>query len=718
MSVPSYSLDASLQDKASEKSWPVLRQELTIHRGPPDENGASTWTLHDPVRNQYFSLDWISFNILSRWHLGGIDPIKDAVHQLTPIHLEDQDIQTVLEFLEANELIQRIDPASSAWLADKSLKQSKSLMAQLMHGYLFFRVPLFRPDALLSRLSPNVGFFYTPLFFKLTLFAFLFGLWGIYRQWSVFSATLVDTFSWNGLAGYAGALVAVKILHEFGHALTAKRMGCRVPTMGVAFLVMFPMAYTDVTESWKLDSNKKRFQIAGAGIATEMLVAAWMLFIWTLLPEGTWRGVAFFLATTSIVATLAINASPFMRFDGYFLLSDMVGMPNLHQRSFAMGRWWLRERLFKFGDSPPEHFPEDKTRLLVLFAFVVWIYRFIIFIGIALLVYYYFFKALGIILFLVEIWYFLARPVSSEVKVWFKRRDEIRPQIKKRPVYYLLWGLVLFFVVPFDLTINTQGMLKPENSFNFIANVPAQIETDIPKVGTRLSAGQGLMELSSPDLLQKINLARARIDSLSKQVGSAGFMSETKAQQTILREQLTNAQKVLEGHLSELRRLAPTAPFDGEIVEVQQDIQVGDWVSRGTSLLTFINNESWVVDCYVDESDLERIAVGNWGRFIPDTPELKAQFLKVIAIDKDRSRSLADPQLGSPAGGHILVREQKNTLIPERAIYRVRLQVQDHQGKIATGYLRGSVVILGWPQSILGEFLRGSAGTLIRELGF
>ena len=712
------SLGATLQDASPERAWPVLRQELTIHRGPPDEHGASTWTLHDPVRNQYFSLDWIAFNIVSRWHLGGVEPIKAAVQRATPIHLEDQDIQSVMEFLESSELIQRYDAKDSAWLTEKSLKQSKSLMAGLMHGYLFFRVPLFKPDALLSRLAPKVGFFYTPFFFKLTLIVFLFGLWGVTRQWSAFSSTLVDTFSWNGLAGYAGALVAVKILHEFGHALTAKRMGCRVPTMGVAFLLMFPMAYTDVTESWKLDSHKKRFRIAGAGITTEMLIAVWMLFIWTLLPEGNWRGVAFFLATTSIVATLAINASPFMRFDGYFLLSDFVGMPNLHQRSFALGKWWLRERLFKFGDEPPEHFPQDKVRLLVLFAFAVWIYRFIIFLGIAVLIYHYFFKALGIFLFVVEIWFFLARPIWAELKVWLKRKDEIRPKFKTRPAYYLLWGLLIFFVVPFDVTVNTQGMLKPENSFNFIASVPAQIVSDIPKVTTRLSAGQVLMELNSPELIQKTSLARMRIDSLNKQVGSAGFLSETKAQQAILREQLTNAQKVLEGHLSELRRLAPIAPFDGEIAEVQQDIQVGDWVPRGSSLLTFINNDRWVVDCYVDESDLERIAVGNWGRFIPDTPELPAHTLKVIAIDKDRSRSLPDAPLGAAAGGHILVREQKNVLIPERAIYRVRLEVQDHQGKVETGHLRGSVVILGWPQSILGEFLRGSAGTLIRELGF
>lgn len=710
--------EASKLEGGAQQAWPELRQELTLHKGPPDGNGATTWTLHDPVRNQYFSIDWISFHILSRLRLGGIEAIKNSIEASTPIQVDEQEIKTVLEFLDANELIRRHDPQATAWLTKKKAAQSKSLVSKLIHGYLFFRVPLFRPDALLSRLVQHMEIFFTPFFFRLTFLAFLIGLWGVFRQWDVFSATLVDTFSWHGVVGYAGALIAVKILHELGHAFTAKRMGCRVPTIGVAFLVMFPMAYTDVTESWKLDSNTKRFNIAGAGIATELIVAAWMLLLWSLLPEGTWRGVAFFLATTSLTATLLINASPFMRFDGYFLLSDMVGMPNLHQRAFALGKWWMREKLFKFGDAPPEHFPTPQLRMLVLFAFVVWLYRFIIFIGIAVLIYHFFFKALGIFLFIVEIWFFLARPIMGEFSVWYKRKNEISEGFTKRPAHFIFWAIILFLIVPFDLTVNTQGMLKPEQIFNFVTHVPARVVGDVPTISTKLSAGDVLMRLDSPEVDHQIKLSKARIDSLARQVGSAGFQAETKAQQTILREQLANAENALEGHLSEKRRLTPIAPFGGEIVEVQQDLRVGDWVPKGMSILTFIDESSWVVDSYVEESDLERIAVGNWGRFLPDTPGLPALFLKVIAIDKDRSRSLGDPQLSAGAGGHILVREQKNVLIPERAIYRVRLEVLREDVNVSKAYLRGSVVILGWPRSILGEFLRGSAGTLIRELGF
>jgi putative peptide zinc metalloprotease protein len=79
---------------------------------------------------------------------------------------------------------------------------------------------------------------------------------------------------------------------------------------------MWPVAYTDVTESWKLDSHKKRLMIATAGIVTELVIAAWSILMWSVLPEGAIKSLFFFLGTTSIAGTLAINASPFMRFDG------------------------------------------------------------------------------------------------------------------------------------------------------------------------------------------------------------------------------------------------------------------------------------------------------------------------------------------------------------------------------------------------------------------
>lgn len=700
------------------RPWPRLREDLTLHDGPSTPEGAPTWTLHDPARNQYFALDWVAFEVVSRLNLGSAEAVCESIRTQTLLHIEPADVLPVLEFLEQNELVQRHGMGDAAAFTQRHEATKTGWVKKLLHGYLFFRVPLFRPDAMLGRLLPQVEFLFSPAFLKLTALIFLLGLWGVFRQWPVFQATLVDTFSLDGILGYGGALIAIKLLHELGHALMAKRCGCKVPAMGVAFLVMWPMAYTDVTESWKLDSHRKRLMIAGAGIATELVAAAWMLLAWVLLPDGALRGAAFFLATTSIVATLAINASPLMRFDGYFLLCDFLGQPNLHARSFAYARWWLREKLFRLGDAPPEPLSQGWHRFFIAFAIATWLYRLIVFFGIALLVYHYFFKVLGIVLFGVEIWYFIARPVWGELAVWRKRWEEIGPVVRHRPAFYVMLVLFAILVIPYDITVNSQGMLKPEQSLSVVTYQAARVEQLPPARGSLVDAGTPLISLSAPELLQKIQKARIKVDALERQFGSAGFSNDTIRQQGILKEQLDSAREELNGLIAERGRLNPVAPFRGVIADVEPDLFVGEWVPKGMELVRLINDQDWIVDTYVEESDLRRLDDGNWGWFIPEAAGLPDAWLSTLSIDRDATRILNDAALGSTAGGQVLVRPQNNKLYPERAVYRVRLKATLRSEQISTGHIRGRVVILAWPKSLIGDLIRGTLATLVREAGF
>src|SRR5690606_2711789 len=110
---------------------------------------------------------------------------------------------------------------------------------------------------------------------------------------------------------------------------------------------------------------------------------------------------------------------------GYFLLADFLQLPNLHARAFALARWHLREALFNLGESPPEQLSKRMQSGLILFAWATWIYRLFLFIGIALLVYHFFIKAMGIFLFAVEIAWFVLVPVWRETKEWGARWPRI-----------------------------------------------------------------------------------------------------------------------------------------------------------------------------------------------------------------------------------------------------------------------------------------------------
>jgi putative peptide zinc metalloprotease protein len=701
-----------------QRPWPQIREELGLYTAPTDRDGSPTWTIHDPARNAYFQIDWLSFEVISRISLGSVEAICESINSDTTLEVDENAVNAVFTFLNENELLLRSGEQDLNWLSQRAAMRKKDWFQSILHGYLFFRVPLVKPDRFLGWLLPHVSFLLSSRFFKITAVIFIVGLWQIYRQWGTFSTAFVDTFTFAGILGYAGALIAVKIIHELGHAIVAKRCGCKVPTMGVAFLVMFPMAYTDVTESWKLDSHRKRLQIAGAGISTELIIAAWALWLWGFLPDGAVRNACFFLGTTSIVATLLLNASPFMRFDGYFLLCDFLGMPNLHQRSFAYARWWLREQLFKLGEAPPETLTPDQHRFFIIFAIATWIYRLILFIGIAVMVYTYFFKALGIALFIVEMWYFVLKPISQELRLWQKQWDRIGPAFRQKPAFYVSLIIILILVVPFDITVNTQGMLKPEKSFTMITSVPVQLRALPPPLGSKVEAGTLIIGLESPELNKKIAQTQARIDSLTFQVAASGFDPQLRNQQAILREQLQLNQESLDGFVKEKVRLNPRAQYSGVIADANPDLFVGEWLPKGSQLVTLVDDRQWVVDCYVTETDLKRLDKGNWGKFIPEGRGLWGSSLSIISIDRDATRTLVDGALASTAGGDIVVRLQEKRSIPEQAIYRVRLKVDGWSPLTSEGYLRGNVVIYAWPKSILGDFIRSILVTLLREVGF
>ncbi len=695
---------------------PRLREELTLHPGPISGEGGPTWSLQDPVRNQFFRIDWTTFEILARWHHDDANTVVDTVKCETTLDIDTDDIANVLKFLTENELLRADSAAGSRRFVEIAKRRKAGWGKWLLHHYLFFRVPLFRPDRLLERLLPWVAPFYTAHFLKLTLAALLLGLIAVARQWEQFSATLIDTFSWQGLAGYGMALVFVKILHEFGHALTAKRCGCRVPVMGAAFLVLWPMAYTDVNEIWKLPDRRRRLMVSGAGIATELGLAAWATLAWAVLPDGTLRGVAFLLCTTTWISTIAINASPFMRFDGYFLLCDWLDMPNLHQRSFALARWHMREALFGLGDPPPEYLSPARHKGLIAFAYVTWLYRLIIFLGIAAMVYDFFVKLLGLFLFVIEIAWFIVLPAWSEIKVWRERKAAIRTAPNTRRTLLIVGSLLVLTVIPWQFQVEAQGILRPTQRFPLVTPAPSRVVSLPLAHGDAVAAGKPLLHLESPELAMRRTTLRQRVEVLRWQVAAASFDPELMPRQQVLAQEFAGTSAELAGVEKEISRLNPVAPFAGTLWDMPPDLVAGQWVGRNMQIATLIGPGAWRVETFLPERDLERVEEGDWGRFIAETPGGESVWLEVERVDRDAARVLPEPMLSSMHGGEILSREKNNALVPDQALYRVSLRVLGTTNAVQP--LRGKVVIFASPRTLAGGFIRAATGLVIRESGF
>ena len=694
---------------------PALREELDLFEGPKQANGQPSWVLQDPVRQQFFKIDWLTFEILSRWSLDDPDAIVHAIERDTPLEVDVSDLEKTVKFLSEQQLLRPIGLDAISKMAERQQASKSSWWQWLIHHYLFFRVPLVRPDRWLERWLPVANLFFSRRFLAVTGVALLLGLYQVSRQWDHFSAFLWDTLSLEGLASYGVALFVVKLLHELGHAFAVKRNGGRVPTMGVAFLVMCPMAYTDTNEAWRMPHRWQRLQVSAAGIVTEGIVAVWATVAWAFLPEGAVRSSMFFLAAISWGISLLLNASPFMRFDGYFILCDALDIPNLHQRSFAIARWKMREWLFGLNEKPPEVFSPFKQKAMLLMAFATWIYRLVLFLGIALMVYHMFTKLLGTLLFCIEIYWFIWYPVRAELKEWLQRKQAI--QASRRSLYTatLACAALVLAVLPLPAKLTVTALLKPGQVWPVHAPSPAHVLALHVQDGQEVAAGQALVSLQAPDVQLQLNMSAARLQSTHWKSATASMPDATGTPLALSHSQLDAAAAELSRAHQQAEQYKPTAPFAGRFVMSDPDMARGQWVDKKEKIGTLIGPGPWRVETWLDEAPSRRIRIGSQAHFMaPGMPHPVSA--RVVQIDADSSRTLEDGQLTAAHGGHIVVREQSGQWWPEQAVYKVTLELQEPAPPGFLAVQRGNLSIHAEPQSLAAAYARHALSVLIREL--
>ncbi|MFP9528205.1 HlyD family efflux transporter periplasmic adaptor subunit [Pectobacterium brasiliense] len=696
-----------------------LRDELILHAGPANRDGSPSWTLEDPLRGLYFRIGWAEMAMLSRWSMGNAAQIVADVNQTSALMLDDSDVQYFNRFLQANSLT-RVSGDEALAQFSRQVEQSRvSICRKLLKNYLFFRIPLWHPDRFLGATLPWVEPFFSRTFLKLTLLVAVLGLFLAGRQWETFKHTFLHFFTLEGAALAGLTLCFTKILHEFGHAYTCKRFGARVATMGVAFLVMMPVLYTDTSGSWKLTRRRQRMAIGAAGMMTELVLAAWATLAWSFLPDGMLRSAAFMLATTTWIMTLAINLSPLMRFDGYFLLSDGLQMPNLQNRGFAIGRWQMREWLFGLGDAPPEHFPRWLQRTLVGYAFAVWIYRFFLFTGIAILVYHMTFKLLGMLLFAIEIGYFVVMPVVNEVREWSKRRKDYRMNRNMTTTLVVSAVVLLLLMIPWQRGVYAPALLRAEQQSSLYMPVPAMIQRIDVKVGQPVQAGQTLFMLSSDALAHEQKQLERQIATLNWQSTFQVFNKEAAGDHQRVKQEHEAALQKLQVLQRQSEQLTVRAPIDGVVADMTTPLETGEWLGQGEWLAVVTKPTGGLVEAFVSEKDWQRLHTGAKGTFYLQDVSRSSLPLTIVEIASTATRDLnAAPELASIYGGDIAtLSDSQRKLHPEQAVYRVLLSLPDDY-RAQPQVLRGTVVMDGEAQSLLIRGWKVVSAVLIRELSF
>lgn len=697
---------------------PELRPDLALLPGSAAEDGSPTWLIHDVSRNRYFRLGLDAFRALGHWQAGM--PSTELVQrcQADGVDIDADDLKDLMQFILGNQLTQVQDRPGLQRLMEQHQRSQQHWFKWLLHHYLFVRIPLWRPDAFLHRTWPVVSRLLTPGVLWTIRVLGLVGLLMVLQQWEVFVSTFLHFLSWQGLALYGLTLAVVKSAHELGHAYVAKKYGCKVGSIGVAFLLLFPVFYTDTTDAWRLRSSRDRLRIVVAGVGTELHLAMLATFAWSFLPDGPWRSAAFFVATTSWVTSLLVNLSPFMRFDGYFAFSDLLRAENLQPRSFALARWHLRERLFGWDVAPPESLPIWRARLFIAYAYATWIYRLVLFLGIALLIYHFAFKLLGIVLFAVEIGWFILLPMKNEVLVWWQNRQGMRWNRYTTRTLLGLLGLMVALIIPWRSTVSVPAVLLAGDFRPVYATEGGRVVDILVSPQSRVEAQTPLIRLEQPELAHSLSQTKRELslveEKIQRQAGSARDLQDA----LVLTQQRVALQSRLQSLQLKQARMTLVAPMGG-VVSQMESLQPGQWVAANAPLMTLRSVQGLRVMALAPAEALHRIEEGAKATWISNLPGSPKLYLQLARVDQTAVSHVVWPELASDFGGPVPTRKdtQQQLLRPEGAWYQLAL-VSETAQLAPTLQQSGEVLIEGKAESILGRYWRHAMAVWIRESGF
>ena len=516
----------------------------------------------------------------------------DVIHLLSQLHDAD--------------LLQSDIAPDFAELLERRDRLARNTLWQRIGNPMSIRLALWNPDKFLDRtlwmVRPVTGWFGLALWCAVVLPAVM--LAGLH--WDTLTEGAADRIlSAENLWVSALVFPLVKALHEMGHAYAVKAGGGRVHEIGVMLLVLLPMPYVDASAASAFRSRRRRVAVGAAGMLVETFVAGLAMLAWTVVDPGDTRAVLFSVMLVAGVSTVLFNGNPLLRYDGYYILSDLLEIPNLGAR--ATRHWaWLTQRYAFGSDAPRPPMVKGEAVWLLLYAPAALAARLSMTVGIALMIAQRF-LAVGVAIAVWTLsttllwplcrmaWHVVAGPSLSP--------HRLRAVSVSLAVLAMLAALI--GVVPAPLHTVAEGVVwLPEESV-VRAGVDGFARQLVQPAGTDVAAGTLLIERADPQLDAVILAADARIAALQATLASEAFTDRVKA--SITRRELAVELHALADARGRAAGLPVRSAVAGRFVLVHPDDLPGRYAKRGDILGYVLPDSVRTVRVLVGQNDVDLV---------------------------------------------------------------------------------------------------------------
>ncbi len=727
------------EERVEERSLPLRRRgDLVVRR--VTRRGGLTFVVKDPISLRYFQLGveeaWLWERLDGQRSLAQL--CREFALEFAPMRIEVAQLDALLRRFRTDNLL--LVPGSEQgqvlWEEGQRRVRRQRIFAWLQPWAIRFRGV--DPSRFLDALYPYVRWIFTPAAAGIGLAVVCLATLLAVTRFSALTARLppLDAFlRLENAVWIAVALSLVKVMHELGHGLVSRHYGVRCHELGVMLLAGVPCLYCNVTDSWLLPDKWQRVAIGAAGIVVELLLASLALFLWWLSAPGALNTLCLSMLLVCSIGTIVFNGNPLLRYDGYYILSDALAIPNLRDEALAR----VEERVLSFicGVQPREHVSAGLPSWLPWYAIASLAYSAAVLVGLAWLCYQWL-RPWGAGPFIVAATAACAvgMVIPSASRMFRAARWE---SLSGEPVLrrFAFRGglaaalLLILALVPLPCRVRAPGVIMPRESRQLYVLVEGVLDEALP-VGTKVERGAIVAKLTNHRLLREEAALAGEARVRRQHVGNLEQLSiqddDASLRLPAARESLADTEERLRVCRLELGRLEIKAPIAGvllaapPVTPVVAQHELPTWsgspleaANYGATLQpeTVIgsvgdaNHIDVLLAC--EESDVAQIAVGQFATVVSDQcpgQSFAAQVTEIAPLDM----ATAPQELS--ARGILPTRRNGPSMdaTPLETLYQVRLElVEAPSGTLVGGTARAAIQVA--PQSLVTRTRRYLAQT-------
>ena len=582
---------------------PHARIYRHVYRGEP------WFVVQDTTAGRYHRISPSAYAMLIG--MDGVHTVQslwDAALQQGGDHIPTQDeVVELLMQLYTQDLLHCDVTPDAAELFERYRKRRRMKWKQWLLNPLSLRIPLIDPDAFLTQWVKHFAWLFSPRGALLWLVIVAPAAVLAAQHWTELTENLSDqVLAAGNLLVLALLFPFIKVLHELGHGFATKVWGGTVHEIGLMFLVFAPVPYVDASASSAFPSKYQRAVVGAAGILVETFIAALAMYAWVLVEPGVVRSLLFNIMLIAGVSTVIVNGNPLLRFDGYFILIDLIEMPNLAQRGQHYLRFLNDRYLFGAKNNEPPQETKNEKRWLFYYTIGAWIYRMLITVSIILFIAgeFFIFGVLlalwgAVTLFLMPLWKSAKHQLSSPTL------QRNRPHAIKVALGCIVSLLVFVSFVPLPLRTQAEGVVWLPDQALVRAGANGFFERWLVTPGAYVKSGTPVALMRDPQLTAERAVALARLTEAEARYRAQQLLDPV--QSDIIRQQLEHEQRALQ-HVQERHdRLILRSETDGILTAPKDQDLTEQFFKKGELLAYILDRHQLIARTVVTQDDIDLV---------------------------------------------------------------------------------------------------------------